>query len=319
MKRAALIALLAFAAPCSAQQFKTTARLNLRAEPDTTSRVFMVLRTGTRVQADTMLQNFFRVTTNAGHRGWVSANFVTPDNTLVADFGCTVQSPCTDVPVGRNELDPPHHTFHGCDYNGEGGDELLSRLKNRTDEGDYVPLTFVAIRDLPWPRTVDRKDRVNWSNKDADSVSLREGTPVVVRAFLTLDRRTVRPVIAGEEMDKESTNCSLDTSSDHDWHLWLTSGPKLTRANAVVAEITPRVRAQHPRWTLEKLRAASNAGLQVRVSGWLLLDQEHPEQLKASGNRNKTRATLWEIHPVMRFEVCRTATTCVDLDDFNPN
>jgi hypothetical protein len=35
----------------------------------------------------------------------------------------------------------------------------------------------------------------------------------------------------------------------------------------------------------------------VRVSGWVLMDQEHPDQL------GKTRGTLWEIHPVMQFEV----------------
>jgi hypothetical protein len=34
----------------------------------------------------------------------------------------------------------------------------------------------------------------------------------------------------------------------------------------------------------------------VRISGWLLFDQEHPEQL------GKTRATLWEIHPIIKIE-----------------
>ena len=36
---------------------------------------------------------------------------------------------------------------------------------------------------------------------------------------------------------------------------------------------------------------------QVRISGWLMLDQEHPEQI------GKTRGTLWEIHPITRIEV----------------
>jgi hypothetical protein len=35
----------------------------------------------------------------------------------------------------------------------------------------------------------------------------------------------------------------------------------------------------------------------VRISGWILLDPEHPDQV------GKTRATIWEIHPVMKIEV----------------
>jgi hypothetical protein len=35
----------------------------------------------------------------------------------------------------------------------------------------------------------------------------------------------------------------------------------------------------------------------VRISGWLLMDQEHPEQL------GQTRASLWEIHPILHIEV----------------
>jgi hypothetical protein len=31
---------------------------------------------------------------------------------------------------------------------------------------------------------------------------------------------------------------------------------------------------------------------EVRIRGWLMLDQEHPEQI------GKTRGTLWEIHPI---------------------
>ena len=37
--------------------------------------------------------------------------------------------------------------------------------------------------------------------------------------------------------------------------------------------------------------------VQVRISGWLFFDPEHPDQLGV------TRATLWEIHPVMQIDV----------------
>ncbi len=63
----------------------------------------------------------------------------------------------------------------------------------------------------------------------------------------------------------------------------------------MVVEVTPRVRDQRPGWTDSALAALK--GQQVRISGWLLMDQEHPEQL------GQTRATLWEIHPIMHIEV----------------
>ena len=37
--------------------------------------------------------------------------------------------------------------------------------------------------------------------------------------------------------------------------------------------------------------------LPVRISGWTMLDPEHPDQV------GKTRGTIWEIHPVMRLDV----------------
>jgi hypothetical protein len=45
----------------------------------------------------------------------------------------------------------------------------------------------------------------------------------------------------------------------------------------------------------------------VRISGWLLMDQEHPDQV------GKTRGTIWEIHPIIAFDVQR-GNTWVSLD-----
>jgi hypothetical protein len=41
----------------------------------------------------------------------------------------------------------------------------------------------------------------------------------------------------------------------------------------------------------------------VTVSGWLMLDPDHPSD--ATGTPNKphpSRGTIWEIHPVMKIE-----------------
>ena len=106
----------------------------------------------------------------------------------------------------------------------------------------------------------------------------------------------------------EATNCHGDEPRFRDYHLWLTSAPGAGRERSLIAEMTPRVRAVHPNWNLEVLNRVVASGDRVRASGWLLLDQEHPDQIR------KTRGTLWEVHPVTRFEVQRGGQW-ISLDD----
>jgi hypothetical protein len=46
----------------------------------------------------------------------------------------------------------------------------------------------------------------------------------------------------------------------------------------------------------------------VRISGWTMLDPEHPDQV------DNTRGTIWEIHPIMQIEVQQQGRW-VALDD----
>jgi hypothetical protein len=161
----------------------------------------------------------------------------------------------------------------------------------------YVAVTFGAVRKLTWPADVEKQRRSTWSAADSTEVARFEGVPVVVEGYLTYDTRPSTPVAGGRQEKGETPNCGLTDAADVDWHIWFNRSPRRNRTRAVVVEMTPRVRAQHPGWSLAKLEAAAQNGRRVRVSGWLLLDQEHPEQI------GKTRGTLWEIHPVMQFEV----------------
>jgi hypothetical protein len=84
-------------------------------------------------------------------------------------------------------------------------------------------------------------------------------------------------------------------------------------AQSVTAEFTPRVWLQHPNFTREVVQplidAARNKALLVRVTGLLMFDSEHfvKNQL--------VRLTNWEIHPVLKFEVCTTGATCKPSSD----
>src|SRR5204863_5644294 len=82
---------------------------------------------------------------------------------------------------------------------------------------------------------------------------------------------------------------------------------------SVTAEITPRVRQKlgHPDWVFSNINDFE--GQFVRLTGWLMLDTKHIPQdpdtpLLPNEHRNKglSRATNWEIHPVTKFEICKT-------------
>jgi hypothetical protein len=94
----------------------------------------------------------------------------------------------------------------------------------------------------------------------------------------------------------ESPNCHGDDQGDRDFHIWLANSADGERSDAVVVELTPRIRAKHPSWSRTNLNRLIATKPRVRVSGWVLLDPEHPDQVR------KTRATIWEIHPIMMIE-----------------
>jgi len=84
----------------------------------------------------------------------------------------------------------------------------------------------------------------------------------------------------------ESTNCHDATSRDY--HTWLAASASDNRAHSLIAEIMSRVVARTPDWGTER-QILALAGQHVRLSGWLMVDQEHPEQM------GKTRGTLWRL------------------------
>ncbi len=212
---------------------------------------------------------------------------------------------------------PEVHTFSGCGPAGIGGDPGLNRLKNRVDEGTYLPVTHAALTQLKWPIPVERRARATWLAADSESVAKVEGTPVVVEGYFAVDPRTIHEVDGVHVEGPESTNCGTHTTQ-RDWHIWFNAQPRKDRTRSIVAEATPRVRANHPKWDHTSIEAAAREGRRVRVSGWLLLDQEHPEQLHASGGALQTRRSLWEIHPVMRIEILNDDGVFEDLDTWAP-
>lgn len=177
--------------------------------------------------------------------------------------------------------------FQGCPATGDGGDRRLNFRKNRVDTATWVPMPFATVLDFSWPEMIVRRFRDEWSSRDSAAVAENEGQPISVEGYF----------VAGKQEGPEATNCHGADASFRDWHLWLAATPGKDRRRSIVVETTPAVRANHPEWSLNEIHKLVRDSTLVRVSGWLMLDPEHPEQL------GKTRGTLWEIHPVMKIEV----------------
>ncbi|MGE5222279.1 MAG: hypothetical protein ACM3PY_07570 [Omnitrophica WOR_2 bacterium] len=206
--------------------------------------------------------------------------------TLPAQPAVTQASP-EAIPEMSAKPQPQEIDFQGCPPQGDGGDPKLNRLKNRVDQGDYVPVSFDAVMGLTWPKATERSEMSSWSSADAAAIGRNEGIPISVEGYLAMAR----------ESGPESCNCHGADPAFHDWHIWLTKEPGDARAAAIIVETTPRVRPDHPGWTLTALDKIVKNQEKVRISGWLFFDPEHPDQL------GKTRGTLWEIHPVMKIEI----------------
>lgn len=207
----------------------------------------------------------------------------------VVTTGRAVPPGASVFPVLNPKPLPREIVFQGCPAVGDGGDRALNELKNRVDEGAYVTVPFDSVVRLPWPRAIERRDRARWSGADASAIARYEGIPVLVEGYL-----------AGAKAEgPESPNCHGADSEFRDYHVWLTRGAGDDRSNSIVVEVTPRLRAQHPGWRIENLRPLVRDSTRVRIGGWLMMDQEHPDQV------GRTRGTIWEIHPITRIEVKR--------------
>ena len=204
------------------------------------------------------------------------------------------------LPAASFKQTPKEITFDGCPPQGDGGDPVLNNNKNRVDVGSFQPVAFDTIEKLSWPPAIERKPHADWSAADAATIAQAEGLPVQVEAYLA----------EAKQEGPETPNCH--SATDFDFHIWMLGAPggSADRANAVVIEATPRVRANHPQWTVTALNKIAKANTKIRVSGWILMDPEHPDQV------GKTRGTIWEIHPVIDFEVFQSGKW-IKLDDYS--
>lgn len=206
--------------------------------------------------------------------------------------------------------------FRDCPPEGlPGSDAEMNLLKNRdTEPADYEPRTIAEILDskpqqLTGVLTLPRSD---WPGTALAAARQLESKGVIIEGHMLLARKS----------GPESCNCRRDDLRD--WHVWIGAEPVESYANAkrlrnrsVITEPTPRWQSRKG-WRLRQFEALARQSARVRVYGWLLWDQEHPEETPEQKGDKATRGTLWEIHPVTKIEILKRGVWVELLDQFIP-
>jgi hypothetical protein len=192
------------------------------------------------------------------------------------------------IPLIRSEQGIAPDILSGIGREGLGGDPVLNRQKNRIAEpksvNDFtVPQVIAIVNDVLMQE--GKRRRKNWYPSARLFAEEKENWGVRVTGYL----------LRAKQSGIESSNGYID--SLRDYHLWIADKPTAERRTTMVAEITPRWKIVHPEWRLRMFKRLADQKAKVRVTGWLLWDQEHGSEV------DKSRGTSWEVHPVTKFEV----------------
>jgi hypothetical protein len=178
--------------------------------------------------------------------------------------------------------------FHGIPPEGSGGDPDLNRMKNRwSAPATYTPMSIAEIIAMPHDAldAMDKEHRSRWSSGAQRQASASESKGVQVTGYIARVK----------EEGAESSNGKSEIY--HDFHIWLTDAPGMDKSTGIIVEAIPFWKEQYPAWQLTEFEKLAYDHTKVRVSGWILWDEEHDDEV------GKSRGSSWEIHPITKFEV----------------
>jgi hypothetical protein len=273
-----------------------TRNVHLREQPTTASRSLRVLAPQEEVELLGPTTNgFLHVQTEDGTQGWAYAHFLRtppPAETLLPSAAPADAALAIDDTWEKPAPITGTFTLNAktCGPTGSGSkrDKDSNRRKNRTDiPREYHTVTWQAIATLAYPASP--RSREDFTAEQLAMIAKYEGVAVQTVGYIV----AIKP----QASNTESCNCAWKGESATDWHIALVEHPGDGEKTSIVVEPTPRIKKHHPKWKPKNLTPWLNNDLPVRISGWLLFDPQHTNDLK------KYRSTLWEIHPITKIEV----------------
>jgi hypothetical protein len=162
---------------------------------------------------------------------------------------------------------------------------LLNIKKNRwSPPQNYTDMAISDIINFPHDilDSIGSEYRDQWSSAAISQAAASEAKAVRVTGYLINVR------------EEGNESCNGNDSAYHDFHLWIADSSGKSESGSIIAEAIPYWQSQFPGWLVAKFESLKYT--QVRISGWIMWDEDHPEQLGSS------RISLWEIHPMTKFE-----------------
>ncbi len=251
---------------------------------------------------------FYRVVgKDKGTAGWVRGNDVqVTHKTVVSGFEAAAA-------CGKTELS--QCTEFGCADDGSP-DGLSNSLKHHIPSTTSVALISFDDLEALQQQAGDSigtgthpPSRSSLSNLAVANGRVSEGDAIRVIGYLTAEGTGPHPNSSGE-----SVNCGLKGAANNDFHIPITADPDNSEFEAFVVEMIPQDRPAS--WTLAKLKTVQSKKQQVWIEGNLFYDSIHRVNADADNplNGQPKRFSLWEVHPVTKFLVCRKAQ-CNPADD----
>ena len=208
-------------------------------------------------------------------------------------------------------------------------DAYLDFLKDQDPGPTLASTKDLTATDFPGlesklPRTLRGTNHATLATRFAN---LGEGNIHAVIAYLYFAEDTSKGT-ATVPSNSETSNCKLTAPNTFDYHLGLGFDPALAASarsthpkpgdaaftalekHSVVAEMTPYTR--HAKWTFDRVNALQ--GQQVKVVGQLMVDNIHFNKNDdchfSPARASCWRSTVWEIHPITQFYVCKASGGC---------
>ena len=200
-----------------------------------------------------------------------------------------------------------------CGVAGKGGAETWQNeaKNNFCASGDANNPALTSIPELIALQTKAQQiPNINFGNPRSHPLASSPG-PVQNRASLqALGEGSLVQLIGyvrtARQEGAESVNCGTNVpnaAAYHDIHISIVLSPADAECSGVVVEMVPHHRPAA--WTPQLVNQVAAANLLVRVTGQRMFDSSHtPCQNGSAISGDPARISLWEVHPIYRFEVC---------------
>ncbi len=201
-----------------------------------------------------------------------------------------------------------------CPAEGRGGAEAAQNVEKNnfcaTDPPHTITIQYLVTlqkraerSDVPFGQRSDHPltDTPGPATDRSTLESLGEGSEVVLIGYIKIARQE----------GPESVNCGKggvvpNEAAYHDIHISIVDDSDDAECSGIVAEMIPHHRPDS--WTPELVNEVAKSRLQVRITGNLMFDSSHTPCVNGKPlHGDPARASLWEVHPIYRFEVCTTS------------